>query len=477
LLRTFSKEEFREFGKFIASPFFAKGRNVVPLYRYMKKYYPEFDSPKMTHEEAFSKIFPGKKFSLQVLRNHLTAMQKMCEEYLVTKGFSEKIKQRDIILLEELRNRKQYNFYDSRLKQAEKSYKFEGNIDIDLFYDLSALETEKIYNYAQRAQYSKYFEAYIANSENIIMTMLLGIFEMVPNTIGLSKAYDLSAANTLIEKMDEVINYDDLFANLRESNHKYYEILATYYYLYKAFKNPGDNSYYNNCRDLVFKNFARFSRQQVFGFLLHMETYCINKVHENKGEFNKEAVKVYRFMFEKDIFTHSKNDFISGVIFRNIILKAESATIDWTEKFVKKYLEKLPPELRETMKYFWEAKKGYLKQDFEKVIEAAIKIRYDVYGLKMDVKQMYLVSYYELGFYEEARSMMDSLIKYLNLNNEVVNIYREGHMNYISIYRKLLKLKEVPDIEAAGELRKEILEIKTLANREWLLEKTQELGK
>ena len=88
ILRTFSKEEFLEFGKFIASPFFAKGRNVIPLYRYLRKYYPGFDSPKMTHEEAFAKIFPGKKFSLQVLRNHLTAMQKMCEEYLVTKGFS-----------------------------------------------------------------------------------------------------------------------------------------------------------------------------------------------------------------------------------------------------------------------------------------------------------------------------------------------------------------------------------------------------
>ena len=51
LLRTFSKEEFLEFGKFIASPFFAKGRNVVPLYRYLRKYYPESDSPKMTNEE------------------------------------------------------------------------------------------------------------------------------------------------------------------------------------------------------------------------------------------------------------------------------------------------------------------------------------------------------------------------------------------------------------------------------------------
>lgn len=62
LLKTFSKEEMKNFDKFISSPYFSRGRNLKPLYNVLKKYHPSFDSPHFTEEKIFNKLYPKKKF-------------------------------------------------------------------------------------------------------------------------------------------------------------------------------------------------------------------------------------------------------------------------------------------------------------------------------------------------------------------------------------------------------------------------------
>ena len=50
ILKTFSPEEIKLFEKFLASPFHSSGKNCIPLFRSMKKYYPEFDTDKISYE-------------------------------------------------------------------------------------------------------------------------------------------------------------------------------------------------------------------------------------------------------------------------------------------------------------------------------------------------------------------------------------------------------------------------------------------
>ena len=43
-LQTFSKKELSEFEKFIISPFFKQGRDLLPLYKAVIKFHPDFIS-------------------------------------------------------------------------------------------------------------------------------------------------------------------------------------------------------------------------------------------------------------------------------------------------------------------------------------------------------------------------------------------------------------------------------------------------
>ncbi|MBK8553976.1 MAG: hypothetical protein IPL53_24190 [Ignavibacteria bacterium] len=90
LLSSFSKEEMKNFEKFIESPYFNKERNFKPLYNILKRHHPAFDSTLFTEERIFKKLYPGKVYdrrssvSLRVIESQLT---NLAEKFLVYNGF------------------------------------------------------------------------------------------------------------------------------------------------------------------------------------------------------------------------------------------------------------------------------------------------------------------------------------------------------------------------------------------------------
>jgi hypothetical protein len=182
-------------------------------------------------------------------------------------------------------------------------------------------------------------------------------------------------------------------------------------------------------------------------------------------------------MFDNEIYSYADEGYIPHLLFRNVIFSTGLHMIEWTESFVTKQLPRVEPGSRNSMKCLWEAQRCFLLGDFQGVLKHAHKINFDLLFLKMDVKQLYLIAFYELGYYEEARSMTDTFTKYLKHNEEVAKSLRERHLNFIAMYNNLLKLKESGDLNYSYELKEEIISTKNIVKKLWLLEKIEELEK
>lgn len=57
-----SKQELREFRKFVRSPFHNNRKDVIRYYDALKKYSPEFNIDEIAKEDIFHKLYPGKKY-------------------------------------------------------------------------------------------------------------------------------------------------------------------------------------------------------------------------------------------------------------------------------------------------------------------------------------------------------------------------------------------------------------------------------
>jgi len=474
ILKKFSDEEWKGYEKLVDSPYFNKGRSYIPLLKELRKFRPDFKHPKLTNEHIYSLIYKGKPYNNSTFKSMLSGLVSLAEVYLMIKGFSKNKRLGNVLLLKELRLKNLYGLYDSLMRSSEKNYGLEGNVEIRFFYDIIAFESEKGYGYGQRADYKNYFKSNVKETNAVMTGALLTLFETIQSETDMKLTHGITEQNTLVREFEKVINFETLVKNLKKNNSKYYEIVALPYYLYAASCAPGDINLYYKCRDYLFGNYKLYSKKQLFSFLIHLESLCISKI-EPKNKRAEEAMKIYGFMFDKDILSFSEEEHTPLMLFRNVIFMTLLPFIEWTDAFVFKHLPKLAPQSRNSMKYLWEVHKCFLLKDYRGVLKHTHKIDINLLFLKLDVKLFYLIAYYELGYFEEARSMTDTFYKYLKQNNDIAEIIVEKHLNYIKIFKKLLKMKETGDISGSKELEKKINSAKYIIKRLWLLEKIEEL--
>ncbi len=105
IFRTFTPQEFKLFGKFLASPIYNSNKTLIRLYNYIKTFYPEFSDVCLKKEIVFSKLYSGKIYKEKLLRNLSSEMLYASEEYLVYLRSQKNSTEKKISLISELSDR------------------------------------------------------------------------------------------------------------------------------------------------------------------------------------------------------------------------------------------------------------------------------------------------------------------------------------------------------------------------------------
>ena len=69
ILQTLTKKEVEKFESFLSSPLFNERKILFSLFQEIIKYYPDFTDAQFTKENIFKKLYPGKNYSDELLRN------------------------------------------------------------------------------------------------------------------------------------------------------------------------------------------------------------------------------------------------------------------------------------------------------------------------------------------------------------------------------------------------------------------------
>jgi len=144
LLKTFSKAEFNEFAKFVASPFHSRGRNLLPLFKFLKKYYPEFTNKKIDIESAYKTIYPGRAYNMPVMRKLVSELEKMGEDYLVQINVRNNDCDYFKRLSDEMQSRSLIKLFETNINKATEEIKKIG-INSDYFnknFEISLVKEE-----------------------------------------------------------------------------------------------------------------------------------------------------------------------------------------------------------------------------------------------------------------------------------------------------------------------------------------------
>jgi hypothetical protein len=473
VLRTFTKEEFREFENFAASPFHSPGRNLVPLIRSLKKFYPAFAHKNFTKENIYRQLYNG-AYNDKKMRPMLSNLLKMSEEFLTQISLRKQPHFMKTILTQETVRRNLYGLTQKNISLAER-FAQEYGVDHHYFSILLNIEQEKIDYNLRRDQQILACDDVKNHAKFIIYYFFASISKSMHNLDVNQVTFNANYDEHIALKFFNNFNFEKFISEIEDE--KYKEIIQIYSFISLSYLHKKNAEYFFRLKELIFANIEKFNRNEKANLLRILIALCNLKSNFiNYKQFSGEYFEIVNIFLSEKLYKLAESDYFSAISFRTIFLSVLTLReYKWLEEFVQKYISEVSPEYRHNLKILCNAVLYFSKGLFDKALKEATRIDFQLFIFKYDVKSLILKIYYEKNYIEEALYGVDSYVHFISKNKNVSEIFRLRCMNFIKTYKKLLLVKSSETEFTPETLRNEISENPYYLEKNWLLEKIDEL--
>jgi len=481
LLRKLNKVEFKEFEKFSISPYFSRGRDLFPLFRSLKPFYPDFESEKLTDEVIFKKLYPDKKYgdqkSVSLLRTLTSELFNLGKEFLTYSEFDQDINRKNFYRLNQLRKKKLYKEFEKEYKESlSVQERSEGGNPEDFinkyFLNLSYAEYCVEKGWAEQA-----YETLFKMGDYAAMITLIRGFRMSELKMVAKSFCELKPGFSLLEYLINNIDIDKLIYNLRKYENKYFPIIEISYLIHKMTEDYMNEEHFRKLKKLVLKNLNLLGHDEKYMIFSIMGSYCVRMTNIlNLDSYLNEQFELFDMSLKLGVLKWRQEDDFQLSLFRNIVITGVIVNEhDWVEDFIIKYSQELNPDQRDSMTYYSLAYLYAAKKEYDKALENLIKVKYDFYMFKIDVKNLYFRIYYEMGYIEQAYSILDSMRHYISSTKDLYDIFIDRNTNFIKYASELLRIRSSGVYKNLDILRNKIENEVYLESRRWLMKMIDEL--
>jgi len=478
LLRSFSKEELKKFRDFLQSPYFNKNKTLLKYFDLLKKDHPVFDTEKLSREKIYHKLFKGKKYNEQVMKNLTSDLNKLCKEFLTTEFSRKDIYENKLNLLKQMILRKADSVFYSELKIFEAELKKISELSEKNFYYMYQLEEAKISFHLERNEQPLVFEKVLKSGEYLILFFLLNLTKTISNLNVNKQSFNVNYDVNLPQEFFDKTSIPEIIDYMKKNEIEFSETAELYYYRIICNTVPFDENYYFKFKDLVLKNMRLLSRKEVYGLFNALETFCLIKSNSGKSEFVDELFEIFNLEIDNNFYKYSESSPVTFMKFRNTYSIALSLKkTEWAERFIEKFKNEIIESDRDNVLKIAGAHIDFEMGNFNNVLESIAGINADHIYSKVDIRNLTVMSFYELNYTESALSMIDSFKHFITGSKNMSGVFRESHLRFINSLHSLINYKGKNNKDKLTELKLKLLPLKNDRRSLWMISKINELLK
>ncbi|MEO8514428.1 MAG: hypothetical protein ABI543_12780 [Ignavibacteria bacterium] len=478
-LKTFNKEEWKQFEKFAASPFFNNGRNYLPFIKQLQKFYPSFDSDKLTYEHIHKKLYPGKAFNKQVMWNLASELEKLSREFILQLGFRESRLERFRILFNELLKRK---LDKQNLKEIEAAEKFMDaeKTGPEYFYASWTIEESKTeYWNTIKGRQDKALINIVKGVEYFILNMFADISIQVWDLHVLGRMYNSAPGSKTAYGFFKKLDLEKMVIHAEENGYKFAPVLKFYYNKIMAALDEDNEKYFFEMKKFFEASSDLFYIQEQKNIMITLANYCANKMRLGNEFYFKELFEINKMRLERGTDTFS-NGRMNKALYHQILRNALGVNeIKWAEDFITEYTPMLNAEFRKPMEALALGYLNFVKKDYRKTLYHINRVEFIDIRDKLHTRILSAKSYYELTETELLLHYIDSSRHFISSNEAIEDETREAYLKFFKYLEKLVLYKGGDKSFALKKLRENIENDKNLRLRHgnWFYEKINELEK
>jgi len=468
LLRLLDADEFKELGKWLASPWCNSNKKLYVFYQVIKPYTPEYISPKLKKDIIFKKLYPGKPFESGPFNNLMREFVKSLEKFLIHRRLNKMPFQRQLLLKDEYLERKQTElFYSYSGRQLSGLNSKEIKTGEDYLY-LHLLSEQLYFHPDKEFQYSTETESLRQANSNL----------------------DLYYAITKYRYLHEIKSRKPILEN-SESDLTDGAIST---FLFPSVEHPIIDLYQirlNRSEDWGLEDFQYFfselskkleilpkREQQIFLFSGINDTVELNSQGESRAL--PRMLDLYKLGLKNKLLLIDGH--LSKATYNNIVLVASILRdIPLLENFINEYTNFLPVSIQHQASTWAESQQLYSKGAYQECLDHLFNYNFKDPIYIIQAKVTLLKAFYDQflqdqSYYKPLKSYCDAFKKYI-YRNELYSKEKRG--TYKSFIKYTLKIATAVFKKKNGKQKLEavmekIEKDKNLFGRRWLKQKIEE---
>ena len=474
-LKTFSKNEIKEFGRYVDSPFHNGRKELSKFYGIIKKHYPDFRGSAMNEETLYSKLYPGKKYDERVIRRLSSFLMKLVESYLTYVGLQKDNYTLKKSFLKEAGKRNLTRVYEKQLIELEKEYSNFIPPAEEYFLRKYYIVEDKLNNYLYKTKDASIADDIENHSLYLIEFLLVQIYQSRYNLFLYEKEFQADYSESVFMELFSQMDFQKILKKVKDKDPENYPVIAIYYYELMALLEGNESI--EIFKRLLKDNANKFSWLEKRNFYYIFVSICSLQIEKGEGKYKAELLNAYKEMLDLGICSDYEGGYFSAKLFRNIVAAANiTREYEWLEDFINRYSGYLAPDDKDNMYSLSMALLNYEKGEYGKTLECILNIDVELVHFKIDVRYLTVKTYYELGYYEQLLSSIDAFRHFLSNDKHISGRIVDVYSRFCSLTGRLAKIRIEKAYDRLPGIKKEILSLDNKANSEWLMSKANEIG-
>lgn len=464
LLSSLDEKEFQQFGDYVRSPFHNKSKNCVRLLSIIEKEYPDLQSFKLANEIVFVQIFGKKKYDTS-LRNLMSQLKKLVEEFLIFLEFQEESYFQEHLLLQALRKRRQKAHFQRKIKQIKNRYKQVSTRSIDYFY----------------ADYLITKDTYIFDIGDLKAKKRTSVSDLIRSfdtftILNKLKYCCILASNKGIEMVrNDVFLFENLLNEISNFEFQKNASINIYVCVLQMLLHEKESIYLEKLKNLLKNESHVLEPADLLNIYQMAVNFCIRKWNRGEIKYVNDLWVLYEQMLEKGLL-HS-NGFLIHQSFKNlIIIGLRLQKISEVKLYIEKYKGDIAENVRESVSAYYLGLLHFYKNQFSQALKTLISVAYISKGYELGYKIVILKCYYELNESIVLINFSDSFQTYIRSQKSMTKTKQKGYLSFIQIAVMIFRLKnDLKTRKTKRQIIQNLNEKTWISDKQWLLEKLEEI--